>query len=110
MAKAYRKFSEYLGSSLSFWSIDYRVHATRRMFQRRIGEKDARELLETGEVIEEYEEDFPLQSVLVSGISAGKRSLHAVIGIDFNLRRLHIITIYEPDPCKWSKNHRRRLR
>ena len=77
MVETYRQFSEYLEYPLSLWTIDYRVHATRRMFQRRIQDEDVKQLLETGEIIEEYQDDFPLQSVLVNGLSADKKPLHA---------------------------------
>jgi len=37
----------------------FRVHALRRMFQRRISEADVREVLATGETIEAYPADTP---------------------------------------------------
>ena len=109
MAKTYPQLIEYLSSPLAAWAIDYRVHATRRMFKRHIKEEDVRRLLETGVVIEEYHEDFPLPSVLVNGLSSKKRPLHAVIGVDPNLRRLYVITVYEPDLHKWTRNYSRRI-
>ena len=34
------KFIERIDSPLTEWTIEYRVHATRRMFERDIGEAD----------------------------------------------------------------------
>jgi len=109
MTKTYRQFTEYLGTPLAAWTIYYRVHATQRMFNRNIQDKDVGHLLDSGEVIEEYREDFPLPSVLVSGLSTDKSPLHAVIGVDLSLMQLHVITVYKPDPKKWSKDHTRRI-
>lgn len=99
---------KFLKPSLDTWTIEYRVHATQRMFKRNIEEKDVYCLLADGTVIEEYKDDFPFPSVLISGMS-NNRPLHAVIGIDADSRRLFLITIYEPDPAKWSENYSKRL-
>ena len=53
-------FTELLKGNLTEYIIEYRVHATRRMFQRHIGAEDVTFLLTHGQVIERYDEDFPL--------------------------------------------------
>lgn len=55
----------------------FRVHAIRRMFQRRIGVEEVRHILTAGEVIENYPDDLPFPSRLVLGWS-GTRPLHVV--------------------------------
>ena len=67
-----------------------------------------KKILAEGIIIEEYQEDYPLPSVLISGIAHGNRPLHAVVAIDDESRRLYLITIYEPDPERWSENFSRR--
>ena len=109
MKITYRKFPEYLGSPLTKWTINYRVHATRRMFKRKISNQDVNLLLNSGEVIEEYREDFPLPSFLVNGLSTDENPLHAVIGIDHDMMQLHVITVYRPDHQKWSRGYTRRI-
>ena len=104
-----RKLPEYLGAPFDSWTIEYRVHATQRMFRRSIEEKDVNQLLFNGTIIEEYQTDFPFPSVLINGLSAVNRPLHAVVGIDTKSCRLYLITIYEPDPQKWSKNYSKRI-
>jgi hypothetical protein len=48
------------------------------MFQRRISAEDIRELLESGTIIEDYPDDTPYPSCLVSGKVSG-RALHCVV-------------------------------
>jgi len=105
-----QKLTEYLGTPLSKWAIIYRVHATRRMFKRNISEDDVLQVLDQGTIIEQYGEDFPFPSALIFGVSAnGNRPLHAVVGIDADSRCLFLITVYEPDPQKWTKNYDKRM-
>ena len=44
-------FTEYIEGNLTDYAVEYRVHATRRMFQRQISEKDVEWLLAHGQVI-----------------------------------------------------------
>jgi hypothetical protein len=91
------------------WDVQYRVHATKRMFQRNVDEEDVLGVLFNGDIIEQYEEDFPFPSLLINGYSGKGRCLHIVVGIDISEKRLYIITVYEPDPKKWTDNFSRRL-
>lgn len=93
---------------VSSYVIEYRVHATKRMFQRNIAEDDVEKVLETGSIIERYDNDFPLPSVLINGISAIGRPLHLVVGVNQSETRLVIITAYEPDSERWADNYTRR--
>lgn len=104
-----RNLSDYLKSSPDQWAIEFRVHATKRMFSRRIDDKDVRALLLKGAVVEEYQDDFPFPSVLINGFSNDNRPLHAVIGIDAKSFRLFVITIYRPDPKRWTDNFTERV-
>jgi Domain of unknown function (DUF4258) len=79
------------------------------MFKRCIEEEDLSQLLSNGTIIEEYKDDFPFPSVLINGVTGKNRPLHAVIGIDSGSHRLFLITIYEPDPEKWSENYNKRV-
>ena len=92
------------------YDIKYRVHATRRMFQRNIKAEDLELLLREGEIIEKYDDDFPLPSILISGITLTNRPLHLVAGINNVEKIIVIITAYEPDPFIWSDNFTRRIK
>ena len=103
-----KRLSEILRSSLDAWTIEYRVHATQRMFKRSIRDGDVKRLLADGVIIEEYLDDYPFPSILIYGVAHDNRPLHAVVGMDHEFKRLYLITIYEPDPKKWSENYSRR--
>ena len=56
----------------------FRVHAIERMARRNIGIEDVRAVLDSGEVIEDYPDDFPYPSALVLGW-VKNRPLHVVV-------------------------------
>ncbi len=85
----------------------FRVHAIRRMFERRISEDAVRRILETGEVIESYPEDKPFPSNLLLGWE-GSRPIHVVIARDDREKSIIIITAYEPDIAQWYPDFKRR--
>lgn len=51
------------------FEIVYRLHASKRMFEREISDDDVEYLLKNGEIIERYEDDYPLPSLLLNGFS-----------------------------------------
>ncbi|WP_298988742.1 DUF4258 domain-containing protein [uncultured Pseudokineococcus sp.] len=65
------------------------------------------ELLGTGEVIEETvlaEEEVKELLLVVDWV----RPLHVVVVVDSRRREERIVTVYEPDPARWSPDFRRR--
>ncbi|MGH8056802.1 MAG: DUF4258 domain-containing protein [Candidatus Entotheonellia bacterium] len=103
------KFTELLKGNLVDYAIEYRVHATRRMFQRHIGTEEVAFILTHGQVVERYDQDFPLPSVLLNGGTAANRPLHVVVGINAEEQKLVVITTYEPDALQWTDNFSRRI-
>ena len=87
--------------------ITYRVHAIRRMYERRISDSDVRHVLEHGERIEEYPEDTPYPSALVLGWR-GSRPLHVVAAENAVDNEAIVITAYEPEPDQWEDGFRKR--
>jgi hypothetical protein len=87
--------------------LTFRIHALRQMFQRKISDSDIHELLDVGYLIEEYPDDLPYPSCLVSGAVHG-RQLHVVMAYNNVDREAIVITAYEPDPETWSENYSRR--
>jgi hypothetical protein len=85
----------------------FRLHALRQMFQRRISDSDIRELLKGGVIIEEYPDDTPFLSCLISGV-VNARPLHVVMAYNNVDREAIVITAYEPYPDTWSENFTRR--
>ena len=81
-------------------------HVIVRLFQRNISQKDIEKALLTGEIIEEYENDYPFPSYLVYGLNLNNEVLHIVCGV--NETELWIITAYYPDNIKWEKDLKKR--
>ncbi|MDP2659608.1 MAG: DUF4258 domain-containing protein [Dehalococcoidia bacterium] len=85
----------------------FRTHAIRRMFQRGISTEDVRNVLSTGEVIEQYPDDTPYPSRLILGWCAS-RPLHVVIADNAEGGEAIVVTVYEPDPNQWDPSFRRK--
>ena len=73
-----------------------------RLLQRNITQADVENALLNGEIIEEYENDYPYPSCLVYGITLIDKVLHKVCGS--NGTELWIITSYYPHSEEWDDN------
>lgn len=80
--------------------IRWTNHCVMRLFQRNITQEDIENALLNGEIIEEYENDYPYLSCLVYGINLNNKVLHVVCGA--NETEFWIITAYYPDNIKWK--------
>jgi hypothetical protein len=87
--------------------IIFRIHAIQRMFERRISYENVRQVLQAGEMIEDYSEDMPHPGGLISG-RRGNRPLHVVMAENPTEDELVVITVYEPDPAQWKTHFRSR--
>jgi len=85
----------------------FRVHALKRMAERRVSESEVRHVLEKGEIIQDYPEDLPFPSRLVAGWH-GDRPLHVVVAENPTEGTRIVVTVYEPDPEKWQPGFRER--
>ena len=81
-------------------------HAAQRCRQRGIKAKDIRSVVENGEIIEQYPEDYPFPSCLILGEDALGRSLHVCMSDEGTASR--IITAYCPDKNRWRDNLKER--
>ena len=89
------------------YRLVFRIHALKRMRQRNINEQDIRQVLITGEVIENYPDALPLACRLVMGWCEN-RCLHVVVADDVQAQESIIITTYEPSPFEWEPDLKRR--
>ena len=89
--------------------ITYRLHAVKRMFERKISAEEVRYVLETGESIEEYPDDTPYPSRLILGCYKG-RIIHIVAANNRLDEEIIVITLYEPDPSEWDQECKKRIR
>ncbi len=79
-----------------FWT----KHCLERMQERDISRDDVKRAIATGEIIEEYPDDFPNPSCLIYGKDADDDVLHVVAGCDN--AKVFIITAYYPDTGKFE--------
>ena len=87
--------------------IIFRIHAVQRMFERRIPVENVRQVLQFGEMIEDYSEDMTDPGGLLSAKS-GQRPLHVVLAENTQEGELVVITVYEPDRAQWKPGFRNR--
>lgn len=87
--------------------IIFRVHAIQRIFQRTVSVKNISLALQLGETIEDYSEEMPEPTKLILGFQ-GKRPFHVVVSENQKTNEATIITVYIPDPEKWSKDFKSR--
>ncbi len=90
-----------------FDRLVFRVHAIQRMYQRGVSEEEVRNVVVTGETIEEYPDDSPYPSRLILRWQ-GARPLHVVVADNANGRENIVITVYEPDLNEWEPDFKRR--
>ena len=85
-------------------------HAVRQMLRpdRIISRAEVRDVIERGEVIEDYPEDARGHSCLLLGFAEGKRAVHVVCAP--NVDYLAVITAYLPYADEWSKDYRVRIK
>jgi hypothetical protein len=95
-------------TGVEHYKIAYRLHASERMFAREISDEDVEYLLKHGEIIERYDEDYPLPSLLINGYTTNNRPLHLVVAVNETEKQLIIVTVYEPNPIIWLDNFTRR--
>ena len=87
--------------------IVFRAHALQRMFERGINTEDVRGVIQSGETIEDYPDDFPYPSRLIPGWR-DSRPIHVVAATNPAVKTI-VITVYEPDPKQRSVDMRTRI-
>lgn len=82
--------------------IHLTLHLLDRLRKRNISVSDVINGIQSGEIIEQYPDDYPHPSCLVFGKSINQKALHIVCGTDGQY--LWIITAYYPDIDKWEND------
>ena len=78
--------------------MEWTNHVQQRILQREISRQDVKEAIGSGEIIENYPDDYPFPSCLILGAN----HLHVVCGIGNGI--LWIITVYRPSEDKWDED------
>ena len=79
-------------------------HASGRYRQRGIKARDVKNAVQTGEIIEQYPDDYPFPSCLIVGYDETGKCLHVCMSDEGSASR--IITAYYPDEDKWSDDYK----
>jgi len=81
-------------------------HVKIRMHERNISVTDIINVIQTGEIVKQYEDDKPFPSCLLLGTSGQNIILHVVASID--AESLYIITAYYPNENTWESDFKTR--
>ncbi|NQU63066.1 MAG: DUF4258 domain-containing protein [SAR324 cluster bacterium] len=84
-------------------NIKYSNHAIQRMFERSISTVDVSEVIQVGEIINQYPDDKPYPSFLLLGFIE-TRPIHVLVAVDEELDFCYTITVYIPKPGLWTEN------
>ena len=90
----------------SLENLQITIHAAKRLEQREITVDDIISCIQSGEIIEQYPDDYPFPSCLILGSAQSGLPLHVVIGTD--METIWIITAYYPDKDSWSSDFKHR--
>lgn len=89
--------------------IIWTEHVEKRMAQRNISRKDVKRCIMSGDIIEDYPDDYPYPSCLVFGYAENGTVLHVVVGISEGVPKiLNIITAYVPNESKFMPDMKTR--
>lgn len=91
--------------------LKFTSHAKEEMLYDEFGviwEREVKEALAKGEIIEKYLRDKPYPSYLILGRTKEKRPLHVVCALVKEEKTLVIITVYQPKPSLWVRLRRRK--
>ncbi len=86
--------------------ISWTNHVIIRLLQRNISQLDVENAILNGEILEEYNDDYPYPSCLIYGLSLNDKVLHVVCGVTDN--ELWIITAYYPNNKEWNEDFKTR--
>lgn len=96
--------------ALALNKIVITTHAEERLNKRKITKREIVECIIKGEIIEQYEQDFPFASCLIFAIVINNRPIHTVIALDEKEKNIYIITAYEVDQSQWIDNKIRKVK
>lgn len=81
-------------------SVRWTLHSLERLLRRGISQSDVIQAIRSGEIIEQYPDDYPYPSCLLIGTTGTGETVHVVCGRGDG--ELWVITAYHPDTDKWE--------
>jgi len=90
----------------------YRItdHGAEEMIADDLLEADVVAATENAELIEDYPNAFPFPACLLLGWVAPKTPLHLVWAYEAARDYAVLVTVYKPDPARWSADLRQRVK
>jgi hypothetical protein len=88
--------------------IIFPPYVLKRMIERNISVDEVRDVLEIGEIIEEYSADEPPRYLMLGW--SGTRPIHVVGEDDPVTDETTAVTVYEPDTKLWKEDFTKRRR
>ena len=88
-------------------NIEWHRHGLERMLQRGISRKTVKEVLLTGEIIEDYSDDKPFPSALFLGWIE-EEPFHVVAAFNHARNYCFVITVYKPDLEHFESDYKTR--
>ena len=82
------------------------MHSRRRMNERGIFLRDVMNVVNHGEIIEQYPDDYPFPSCLILGFTVLNKFLHVVVSL--NEGHIYLITAYYPSKDVWEADMKTR--
>ena len=99
----------FIRTSAQRGAVTWSRHAIERLVLHRAGRVDAETALAMCEIIEVYPDAHrPSPDCLVLAWLRVSEPLHAVIAVDQLNSRIFAVTVYRPDPARWSDDWKRR--
>ena len=96
-----------LQTMVSARRILWTEHLALRLRERGIKRTDIIASVQNGEIIEQYPNDLPFPSCLLSGFSEAGKPLHVVCALNPS-NNCFIITAYYPNLDKWESDYKTR--
>ena len=87
--------------------IEWQRHAFEKMMERNISRDIVKEVLLSGEIIEDYPNDKPYPAALLLGRVKGE-PFHVVAALDSENDRCFVITAYKPDLRHFEPDYKTR--
>ena len=101
-----RLTKEFLVQLCNERKLKWTLHVIQKLQERGIYRDDVFHAICGGSIIEQYPDDFPYPSCLVSGTDLQGKPLHVVVASDESL--LFIITAYFPDLDRFEDDYKTR--
>jgi hypothetical protein len=98
---------EAIRQKVSEGRFEFTEHAVDQSIVRRISMEELRQVVATGEIIEDYPDDKYGPSCLILGYTESHRPIH--VQCSHPVREiLKIITVYQPDISQWINDRTRK--